>query len=195
MLIICSECGKEYSDQAKSCPHCGAMTSQNRYISSNMKGSYNRNIDYSNQNNNIVAKLFSAFLIILGLLFVWSKIGLFDIIGGVTHSPDGTYKTVSIEELFKDIENNALAAEDKYKGQYVSITGVIGKIDSSHVVIYESNITAGLNRVFCRIKSDEQKKIIKTLNEYDVVTVKGKITDIGEIKGCYLNITEISKNH
>lgn len=37
MLIICSECGKEYSDQAKSCPHCGAKTSQNRYISSNTR--------------------------------------------------------------------------------------------------------------------------------------------------------------
>lgn len=40
MLIICSECGKEYSDQAKSCPHCGAITYQNRYISSNTKRNY-----------------------------------------------------------------------------------------------------------------------------------------------------------
>ena len=40
MLIICSECGKEYSDQAKSCPHCGALTSQNRYIPNNMKRNY-----------------------------------------------------------------------------------------------------------------------------------------------------------
>lgn len=195
MLIICSECGKEYSDQAKSCPHCGAITSQNRYISSNMSGNNNRNINYSNQNNNIGVKLILAFFIIAGLLFFWFKIGVFDIIGGGEPSPDGTYKTVSVGGLFKDIESNALVAEDKYKGQYVSITGVIGKIDSSYVVIYESDITAGLNRVFCRIKSDEQKNIIKTLKEFDVVTVKGKITDIGEIKGCYLNITEISKNY
>ncbi len=146
-------------------------------------------------NSHSIGKFFLAFLIILGLFFVWWKMGVFDIIGGVKPSPDGTYKTVSIEELFKDIENNALAAEDKYKGQYVSITGVVGKVDSSYVVIFESDITAGLNRVFCRIKNDEQKNIIKTLNERDVVTVKGKITDIGEIKGCYLNITEISKNN
>lgn len=50
MLIICSECGKEYSDQAKSCPHCGAITSENRYISGNIKG---RNNNYSYPNNNI----------------------------------------------------------------------------------------------------------------------------------------------
>lgn len=40
MLIICSECGKEYSDQAKSCSHCGAITSQNKYISNNSKRNY-----------------------------------------------------------------------------------------------------------------------------------------------------------
>lgn len=48
MLIICSECGKEYSDQAKSCPHCGAITAQNKYISSNMTG---RNNMYQNNIN------------------------------------------------------------------------------------------------------------------------------------------------
>lgn len=40
MLIICSECGKEYSDQAKSCPHCGAITSRNKYISNNSESNY-----------------------------------------------------------------------------------------------------------------------------------------------------------
>ncbi len=144
---------------------------------------------------NSVGKIILAVLIILGLFFVWSKMGIFDIIGGGEASPDGTYKTVSIEKLFMDIKNNALTAEDKYKGQYVSITGVVGKIDSSYVVIFQDDYTFGVERVFCRIKSNDQKNVIRTLNERDVVTVKGKITDIGEIKGCYLNITEISKNY
>ncbi len=146
-------------------------------------------------NDNIIVKLFLAFILIAVLLFVWSKLGIFDIIGGGEASPDGTYKTVSIDELFKDIENNSLAAEEKYKNQYVSITGVVGGIDSSCVVIFQDEYTIGLKRVFCRIKSNEQKNIIKTLNERDVVTVKGKITDMGEIKGCYLNISEISKSY
>ena len=144
---------------------------------------------------NSIGRVFLAILIIGGLIFVWSKMGVFDIIGGGEASPDGTYKTVSVEELFNDIKNNSLAAEDKYKGQYVSITGVVGKIDSSYVVIYQDDYTFGVERVFCRIKGTEQKNIIKTLNERDVVTVKGKLTDIGEIKGCYLNISEISKSN
>lgn len=47
MIIICSECGKEYSDQANTCPHCGAITSQNRYISNNIQGTNSCNINHS----------------------------------------------------------------------------------------------------------------------------------------------------
>ena len=146
-------------------------------------------------NSSSIGKIFLAILIILGLLFVWNKMGVFDIIGGGEASPNGTYKPVSVKELFNAIENNALAAEDKYKGQYVSITGEIGDIKSDYVVIYEINDRLSLNRVFCRIKGNEQKNVIKTMNVGDIVTVKGKITDMGEIKGCYLNISEISKSN
>ena len=131
---------------------------------------------------NNVAKLFLAFFLILGFfIFVW-KIGLFDIIGGSTSSPDGTYETVSIEKIFEDFDNNAAAAEDKYVGNYFSITGKISEIDSSYIVIYPIGDFVTLNRVFCRIKSEEQRNIIKTMNKNDIVTVKGKITDIGELK-------------
>lgn len=196
MLIICSECGKEYSDQAKSCPHCGAITSQNRYISNSMRGNYNRNIDYSNQNNNIGAKLILAFFIIAGLLFFWSKIGFFDIIGNVigsgTPSPDGTYKAVTVDKLFEDLEANALVAEDEYKGKYVAVTGKLGIIETDYIGILEVNDTYSLDSVYCYFTNDEQKNAVKTMNKGDIVTVKGKITNIKEIVGCYhLNITEI----
>lgn len=200
MLIICSECGKEYSDQAKSCPHCGAITSQNRYISSNMSGNNNRNINYSNQNNNIGVKLILAFFIIAGLLFFWSKIGFFDIIGNIigsgTPSPDGTYKAVTVDKLFEDLEANAVLAEDKYKGEYVAVTGKLGIIDTDYIGIFEINDEYSLDSVYCYFTNDEQKNAIKTMNKGDIITVKGKITNIKEIVGCYyLNITEIPKNY
>lgn len=44
MKIICSECGKEYSDEEKYCIYCGAKTVDNKYINNNViKYSYNRN--------------------------------------------------------------------------------------------------------------------------------------------------------
>ena len=132
-------------------------------------------------------------MILAFLFFIW-KIGIFDIIGGGEPSPDGTYQTVSVTKLYEDIKNNKLAAEEKYKDNYFSITGQVNNIESDYIVIYEVNNTWS-NRVFCRIKSDEQKKLIKTLNKGDIVTVKGKITSIGEIIGCYLNMAEIYKNN
>ena len=195
MLIICSECGKEYSDQAKRCPHCGAITSQNRYISSN-RGNINRNNDYSNSSNNMVVKLFLAIIIIAGLIFIWWKIGFFDIIGDMIGSskpsPDGTYTAVTVDKLFEDLEANALLAEDTYKGKYFAVTGKLGIIETDYIGILEINDEYSLDMVYCYFTDEEQKNVIKTMDKGDIITVKGKIKDIKETFGCYyLNITEM----
>lgn len=73
MLIICSECGKEYSDQAKNCPHCGAMTSQNRYISNNEKRNYiqenNKGLAIAGYAIGIITIFFLPILGILSIIF------------------------------------------------------------------------------------------------------------------------------
>ena len=63
MLIICSECGKEYSDQAKSCPHCGAITSQNKYISRDAKSKYTQNSNNSSSIVSLVCGIISFFVL------------------------------------------------------------------------------------------------------------------------------------
>lgn len=50
MKIICSECGKEYSDKEKYCIHCGARTADNRYINNNVNR-YNYNHNGSSKRN------------------------------------------------------------------------------------------------------------------------------------------------
>lgn len=67
MLIICSECGKEYSDQAKTCPNCGAITAQNKYISNNMKQGNNRN-GYYQKNTSLIKSI--IFIIVIVVAFV-----------------------------------------------------------------------------------------------------------------------------
>lgn len=74
MLIICSECGKEYSDQANSCPHCGAITSQNRYIPNNVK----RN--YIQENNKGLA--IAGFALGIISIFIFPILGILSIIFG-----------------------------------------------------------------------------------------------------------------
>ena len=74
MLIICSECGKEYSDQAKNCPHCGAITAQNKYIPNNTR------INYTQENNKGLAIAGYALGIIS--LFIFPILGILSIIFG-----------------------------------------------------------------------------------------------------------------
>ena len=106
MLIICSECKKEYSDQAKNCPHCGAITSQNKYISSNMRRNYNDNF---NQNNNISSNGCGVVLMIiiaLILTFVGAKL-FFGILGSWGINKD------TITSTFKEAwEENTFWADD-----------------------------------------------------------------------------------
>ena len=79
MLIICSECGKEYSDQAKSCPHCGAITAKNRYISNNINGNYvqenNKGLAIAGYAIGIITIFFFPILGILSIIFGAIAIG------------------------------------------------------------------------------------------------------------------------
>lgn len=121
MLIICSECGKEYSDQAKSCPHCGAITSQNRYISNNIRG---RNINYPSQSNNIngtnVSGCGAVLIIIIALIggFICLKL-LFGFLGQIGLDKDtmeSTFKNAWEEDSFWDSDtgsNLSLFSKDK----------------------------------------------------------------------------------
>lgn len=74
MLIICSECGKEYSDQAQSCPHCGAITSQNKNIPNNTRKIY------SQENNKGLA--IAGYVLGIISLFILPILGIFSIIFG-----------------------------------------------------------------------------------------------------------------
>lgn len=82
MLIICSECGKEYSDQAKTCPHCGAITSQNRYISNNVRGGNNHSYQNNIIQENNMGLAITGFVIGIVSLFIFPILGLLSLVLG-----------------------------------------------------------------------------------------------------------------
>lgn len=54
-------------------------------------------------------------------------------------------------------------------------------------------LSFAITGVQCYIKNDEQKTAIMNMSVGDTVSVKGKITDIGEVMGYSLDIDAISK--
>lgn len=103
------------------------------------------------------------------------------------------YIKVSKDDLDEALENNAASAKDTYKNKYVEVTGKLGTIDSdlSYIVLMSTTNEWDFNGIHCYIKNNEQKNIVKTLSKDQEITIKGKITDVGEVLGYYLNITEI----
>lgn len=108
--------------------------------------------------------------------------------------PDITYKQVDFKTMTNDLKQNAFRAEETYQNEYIQITCQIENIDSDGK--YISVVSVGNTELFpthvqCFIKTDAQRNVIMYKNKGDAVTIKGKVTMIGEIIGYLIDIDEI----
>lgn len=174
---LCKYCQKEIPYKAIICPYC------NRKQKSTKKK------------------------IVIGIVVVFTFCGIFS---SMMKDNDNTSRTASqqndginieniisytpytVDEMMEDLDNNPMNASDKYKGQYIEITGKLGNIDSSGKYI-SLLPKKGLHftGVHCSIKNDDQKTVIKGLSIDDIITIQGKCTDVGEVLGYYLDIDTV----
>ena len=103
------------------------------------------------------------------------------------------YKKYSVKKIQKDLETNALNAQETYKDQYVALTGKLSNIDSSGDYISISGDEYSFTDVMCYIQDDKQLEQVKKLSTGTKVVVKGQITDVGEVLGYSMDIHSISK--
>lgn len=188
-MINCKHCGATIASSAKSCPQCGGK---------NKKPVYKR-----------------VWFIVLCVIILIAVIGN---LGGndtstntnnnnatvdtptITQSqqdsePKIEYTAYTVAQMKDDLDNNALKAAEKYNKQYVEITGRLNVIDSSgkYISIVSVNDQWAIIGVQCYIKNDEQKKQIMEMSIGDTMTIRGKITAVGEVMGYSLDIAEIVK--
>ena len=104
-----------------------------------------------------------------------------------------TYTAYAVSDMMNDLSSNALNAKNTYDDQYVEITGRLGVIDASgkYISIYSSDDPYDFTGVQCNIQNDDQKTQVAEMSVDDTVTLKGKITNVGEIMGYTLDIDEI----
>ena len=188
-LIKCPVCGAEMAAKAKSCPSCGAK---------NKKPIYKK-------------WWFWVIAVFLVIGIVGSMSG-----GSDEQAPDAsgnqkqgetvsdaandqkeeiTYTAYNVTELFDALNNNALNAQQAYKDQYVEITGYLGTIDSSGKYIgvgaKSDDYNYFLDEVLCYIKNDDQLNQIAAMSKDDSITLRGIITNVGEVMGYTLDIDSI----
>lgn len=104
------------------------------------------------------------------------------------------YAAYNVDDMMNDLNTNALKASEKYKSQYVEITGKLSVIDSSgkYISLTPVNEDFAIIGVTCYIKNDDQKAQVMEMSQGDIVILRGKITQVGEVLGYYLDITEIN---
>lgn len=103
------------------------------------------------------------------------------------------YEIVDIRTMISDLEENALRAEKTYQNKNIEVTGVISNFDSdgSYISIKPSGDMFTLTSVMCYIKNDDQLNFLLEKSEGDTVTIKGKVTSVGEILGYSIKISEV----
>lgn len=189
-MITCKHCKAEIAPSAKICPHCGGKVKMHVY-----------------------KKWWFWLIIVIVVIVATSRGGdseqNMDTQVGVSESktengkktkpksekPKITYKACNVSELVDDLEDNAMKAADKYKGQYVKLTGRLSNIDSSgkYIDLEPINDDFVFTSVQCYMKSDKQRAAIMEMSKGDTLIVKGKITSVGEILGYSLDIDEVKK--
>ncbi len=103
------------------------------------------------------------------------------------------YIDIDIDVLEDALKKNAASAKDQYNGNYYAITGRLGTIDSDlkYISLLSTTDKYDIIGIHCNIKNNKTKDIVKTLEKDQIIIVKGKITDVGEVLGYFLDIDSI----
>ena len=104
-----------------------------------------------------------------------------------------SYTPVTAGDMVTLLEENALRAKQTYQDQYVEITGKLAVIDSSgdYISLDPLDQDFNLTNIQCFLQDEQQVAQIANLSKGDTVTLRGQVTDVGEILGYSVKVHEI----
>ncbi len=180
--MICKKCGKEVEEGAKVCANCGKVLKK--------KPLYKK----------------WWFWVVVGVVVIavaTSGGGDDTATNGDNPKQESTsskveatvYEKTDLQTMMDDLKANALKAEKTYQNKNVEIVGNITNFDSDGDYISIEPVNAdewNFETVMCKIKNDDQLNYLLEKNTGDTVTIKGKVTSVGEVLGYTVKIEEVS---
>lgn len=101
------------------------------------------------------------------------------------------YALVDANTMMADLERNAAAAQQRYKGQLLCVDGRVGVIDSNgDYILIQSDDEFAITGIMCYLnKSDKnQKNFLMSIQKGQRVRAYGEINDVGEVIGYSLTV-------
>lgn len=102
------------------------------------------------------------------------------------------YIQATVDGIYNELDSNAARAE-QLEGQYLLLTGILSGIDSDGKYFslrgYSDDIF--YSTVHCSITNRAQVDAIMKYNRDDEITIKCKVTDVGEIIGYFVDVIEV----
>lgn len=177
-LASCKHCGKDVAKGAKECPSCGGK----------LKMGWGKK-----------ALIFFGVWIVLAVVVSATKDGEGKKSGSsvatVTQANAATPEekkpviTVSASQMAKDYESNEIAADEKYKGKMVQITGVVDGVEKDLMDNPFLSLDSGWSGYYLHCYFEDTKPLVK-LKKGQKVTVVGEVKQLSlvfiELKECEL---------
>lgn len=101
------------------------------------------------------------------------------------------YVAIDANTMMNDLERNAAAAQMKYKGQLICVTGRVGVIDSNgEYILIQSDNEFAITGIICYINSKDKAQMNALMNMQtgQYVRAYGEIKDVGEVIGYSLQV-------
>lgn len=177
----CPQCGAEISVlRADKCPRCGEGLNQPWY-----------------------ASIWFWAIVGIGLLMLGGMLSIMDSAAdkgaqetdsGHTQAESVEYEPVELQHLFDVLDTNAAYARELYQDRYVQLEGRIVMLDGdgTYVRVKAADAEAwNAPTVLCYVTDREQGKFLELASKGDPVTVRGRITSVGRMKGYTLMLSDI----
>ena len=110
-----------------------------------------------------------------------------------------SYEFHDSKELFESLKNNALRAKNDYYQKDVEICGVFASVDNDgkYFTLKADNedfSEYSFDGIHCTMKTEKVRNQVMEINKGETIYVSGKITDVGEVLGYYLEADSVSRN-